>query len=100
MLYGEHYVSHNVHNLLHICDDVKRFDPLYMFDAFPFENYMQVLKKFVRKGDKPIEQIVRRIYEQDNILNHTVQNYVHDDPIPHIEHSSISIRVSSSQILF
>lgn len=65
ILYGAENVSHNIHNLLHISDDVKHFGPLDSFSAFPFENHMQYFKKFVRKGEKPLQQIVKRINEQD-----------------------------------
>ncbi|CAH1170530.1 unnamed protein product [Phaedon cochleariae] len=63
IIYGKDNVSHNVHNLLHICDDVRRFGSLDDFSAFPFENYMQTFKKYIRKGDKPLQQIVFRIDE-------------------------------------
>lgn len=68
VLYGSENVSHNIHNLLHICDDVEHFGPLDIFSAFPFENHMQYFKKFVRKGEKPLEQIVKRINEQNILL--------------------------------
>ncbi|XP_064482473.1 uncharacterized protein LOC135395158 [Ornithodoros turicata] len=43
-LYGEHFVSYNVHGLLHLADDVKVRGPVDTFSAFPYENYMQTLK--------------------------------------------------------
>lgn len=52
-LYGIH-VSHNVHSLFHLVDDVRRFGPLDDFSAFKFENYMQTLKKLLRKSEKPL----------------------------------------------
>lgn len=52
-LYGVQNVSHNVHSLIHLVDDVKRFGPLDNFSAFKFENYMQTLKKYLRKAEKP-----------------------------------------------
>lgn len=45
ILYGKQYVSHNVHNLLHICSDVRTFGPLDNFSAFRFENYMSFIKQ-------------------------------------------------------
>lgn len=63
-MYGEN-VSHNVHNLIHICDDVEYYGLLDTFRAFPFTNHMQYFKKFVRIGAKPLEQIVKRISEQE-----------------------------------
>lgn len=44
-IYGQDFVSYNVHNLLHIHEDVIRFSNLNEFSAFPFENYMIQLKK-------------------------------------------------------
>lgn len=34
ILYGKQYVSHNVHNLLHICSDVRIYGSLDNFSAF------------------------------------------------------------------
>lgn len=70
-LYGKEHVSHNIHNLLHITNDVRKFGPLDKFSAFSFENYMQVLLKLIRKQDKPLEQIVRRRGESEIIVDNT-----------------------------
>lgn len=64
-LYGIRNVSHNVHNLVHLVDDVKRYGPVDIFSAFKFENYMQILKKYLRKAEKPLQQVVRRCIEKD-----------------------------------
>lgn len=66
-LYGQEHISHNVHNLLHLTDDVKLLGPLDNFSAFKFENYMQVLKNKLRKHEKPLEQIINRIKEMEVI---------------------------------
>jgi len=62
-IYGHHHVSHNVHGLLHIVQDVRNFGSLDMFSTFKFENCMQKMKKLLRKDDKPLQQIARRIHE-------------------------------------
>jgi hypothetical protein len=67
ILYGVEYVSHNVHGLIHLVDDVETFGPLENFSAFRFENYMQTLKKLVRKSDKPLQQVIRRFAELKSI---------------------------------
>lgn len=64
MLYGEEYVTWNVHNLIHLADDAKEYGPLDNFSAFPYENYMQTIKKFLRKKGRPLQQIHRRLTEQ------------------------------------
>lgn len=62
-LYGKHLVSHNVHGLLHLSDDFASFGPLDSCSCFPFENYMTYLKKYLRKGNQPLQQAVRRYLE-------------------------------------
>lgn len=66
-LYGEEHISYNVHSLLHIAEDVKIFGHIDGYSAFKFENYMQQLKKMVKKGALPIQQIINRLAEHDNI---------------------------------
>lgn len=56
-------MSHNIHNMLQLSNDVKPFGTLDHFSAFPFENKLQQLKRLVHKGDKPLPQVVKRIYE-------------------------------------
>jgi len=66
-IYDQDFASYNVHNLLHIHEDVIRFGNLNEFSAFPFENYMIQFKKMIRKKEKPLEQIIRRVSEYNNI---------------------------------
>ncbi|XP_045036587.1 uncharacterized protein LOC123466566 [Daphnia magna] len=69
-LYGKDFLSYNVHNLIHLADDVKTFGHLDNFCAFPFENHLQEIKKLIRKHDKPLPQVIRRIIEiEKNLLN-------------------------------
>jgi len=49
-------MSHNIHNLLHLCDEVRKFGFLDNFNAFPFENFMIQIKKMLRKFEKPLAQ--------------------------------------------
>ncbi len=48
-LYGESFVGFNVHGLIHLAEDVKRYGSLYNFSSFPFESYLNVLKKKLGK---------------------------------------------------
>lgn len=68
-IYGEQSVTYNVHNLIHLAKDVENYGPLESFSAFPFKNYICSLKKFVRKGEKPLEQIARRLAEHEYIVD-------------------------------
>ena len=64
-LYDTKFISHNVHNLLHVCNDVRNFGILDNFRAFPFENFLGTLKKSLRKAEKPLQQLARRYGEQE-----------------------------------
>lgn len=70
-IYGPDFISYNIHSFLHLSDCVRLFGSLDNFSAFPFENFMQKLKKMVRKTSQPLQQVVRRIVEQNNILRPT-----------------------------
>jgi len=63
-IYGSHFISHNIHGLLHIVDDYERFGPLDFCSCFPFENHMKFFKSALRKHDKPLQQVVRRYNEE------------------------------------
>lgn len=43
------------------------YGTLDSFSAFKFENYLQFLKKLLRKPNQPLAQIIRRIHESNNI---------------------------------
>lgn len=66
-MYGKEFMSHNIHALLHLIDDYKQFGPLDNCSCFPYENFMQLLKKMVRSNAKPLQQVVKR-YEELNIF--------------------------------
>lgn len=98
ILYGKENVSHNVHNLLHLTEDVQTFGSIEKFSPFPYENHMMFIKKLVRKGDKPLQQIVNRISELTNrCLNETEVNIYPKLKSEHsrgpvIENSSLDIK--------
>lgn len=62
-----HILSHNVHIIQHLADDVKKYGSLNNFSAFEFESYMQPMKKKIRTGVKPLQQLIRR-YSEDRIF--------------------------------
>lgn len=63
-VYGRNMVVYNVHNLLHLADDAKRYGSLDNVSSFPFESFLGCLIKLVRKPNRPLQQVVRRIHER------------------------------------
>ena len=66
ILYGETTMIYNVHNSIHISNDVLLYKNLDAFSAFLFENYLQGLKRLVRKGANSLAQIHRRLCERSH----------------------------------
>ena len=58
--YGQEYINYNVHNLLHLADCVKQFGPLQNFNGYKFENYLQIIKRRIKKPTNILAQIVNR----------------------------------------
>lgn len=70
-IYGKDALVYNVHSLVHLAQDAKRYGHLNNISAFPFENYLQKLKKkLVRKPEQPLAQILCRLSENSNQTIH------------------------------
>lgn len=88
ILYGEYNISHNVHGLIYLCDNVRIHGTLDLFSAFKYENFLQEVKKAIRKADKPLQQLHRRYVEKDAICNNKVLTYKENPKIQLLkEHS-------------
>ena len=64
-VYGQSFVVYNVHNLVHLPDDARRYGPLDNISCFPFENHLHKIKKMVRSPHMPLQQVVNRVCEQN-----------------------------------
>lgn len=52
--------SFNFHCLLHLADIVRKNGPLYRYSAYPFENYYQLFRQWIRKPSDILKQIWQR----------------------------------------
>jgi hypothetical protein len=68
-IYGNFNVSHNIHGLLHITSDYKRYGPLDQCSCFPFENHIKQIKVALRKSEKPLQQFICRYNEKCHVRN-------------------------------
>lgn len=98
-IYGD-FTVYNVHSLIHLADDVRKFGPLPNFSAFPFETYLHQLKQKIRKPAKPLAQIVRRLTERETMkvktktkklgcTDETFENLLLQADTPWMQHSPI-----------
>lgn len=61
-LYGPKNATYNTHSVLHIVQCVRDVGNLQSFAAYKFENYLQHLKKKIKKPSKILEQIHKKFY--------------------------------------
>ena len=65
-MYGNTFVVYNVNNLIHLHEDVEKNQcGLEDMSAFPFEIFLQRVKKMIRKTHQPVSQIAKRVEEME-----------------------------------
>ena len=62
-LYGRNMLVYNVHGLVHLADEVRQFGCLDNVSAFPFENFLPIFKRLIRKPNFPLQQIINILSE-------------------------------------
>ncbi|XP_065659078.1 uncharacterized protein LOC136083590 [Hydra vulgaris] len=78
-VYGESFITYNVHSLIHLHQDVENYgEDLLSLSAFPFENYMHVLKKFIHSANNPLVQIIKRCSELEKSGESITHQYIND----------------------
>lgn len=55
ILYGKDFCVSNVHNLIHLADDIVKFGYLDSFSSFSFESFLYQIKRQLKKGEKPLK---------------------------------------------
>lgn len=65
----------NVHNIVHISDDIDRFGYLNNLSTYPFENFLRHIKLLTRSSNLPLEQITRRLVEISTSAKNKVINF-------------------------
>ncbi|XP_029676812.1 uncharacterized protein LOC115243756 [Formica exsecta] len=74
---GPNSKIYNVHNLVHLPDDVRNFNrTLDDISAFDFENLLGEIKRSLRGGKKSLAQSSRRLSENASIPGKYISNWV------------------------
>jgi len=68
-LYGGEFISFNIHSLIHLAAEVKKHGSLDEMSAFPFENKLQIITNMVKESGRPLQQIVRRLEDENRVGN-------------------------------
>lgn len=68
IIYGLEFIIYNVHSLIHICDDAMNYGNLSNVSAFPFENFMQKLKRMLHSKNFHLNHVAKRVSELESIL--------------------------------
>uniref|UniRef100_A0A182KG79 Uncharacterized protein n=1 Tax=Anopheles christyi TaxID=43041 RepID=A0A182KG79_9DIPT len=66
-VYRQEYVNSNVHNLLHVYEEVRRFGDLSTISAYPYEGKLYSVKQLVRSGRNSLAQAACRLVEQRRV---------------------------------
>lgn len=77
ILYGQQFLSYNVHGLLHVVADVERLGGLDTFSSFCYENNMPEYTKRIRKPHLSLAQYYKRIKEEEDFHDAPVNNNIH-----------------------
>lgn len=71
-LYGECFMTFNVHVLLHLVESVRKNGPLWATSAFPFESGIGHLKNRITGPNGVMQQIVNRTLQINQVKNNFI----------------------------
>ena len=63
-LFGSSNLVYNVHALIHLVNDVKKFGSLDNFSSFPYECFLYKLKRLIRSPKHASRQLIARLQEK------------------------------------
>lgn len=89
-LYSEKYLTYNFHCLIHLAAESIQYGSLENISAFKYENFLQQVKKYVKKGNYTVTQIYNRLVEKSvNCTNSKSESNV-DNHVTFGKHISMS----------
>lgn len=79
-IYGRHNIGSNIHNLIHIVDDMENcgVKNLMEISTYKFENTLRMLGLKLKHSNKPLEQIVCRTIEQNTLESNLQSTESHE----------------------
>lgn len=95
-LYGEHAIGSNVHNLLHVVEDLKQnnIGNLMEISTYKFENCLQLLGLNLKNCYLLLEQISRRTIEAQNLIDFDIDS-VNQRFTPTVSYENACINITA-----
>lgn len=80
-LYGRHNIGSNVHNLVHIIEDMENCNVTNLIElsTYSYENTLRMIGLKLKHTNRPLEQVVCRTIEQNKLESHAQLNASHVD---------------------
>lgn len=66
--FGHEFVVYNVHSLIHLSEECHNRGTLDSFSAFPFENFLGIIKSHLRSTHLPLQQLANKDMESQGAL--------------------------------
>ena len=74
-IYGKCYMLANIHQLLHLCDNVKHLGPLWTHSCFPFEDKNKFILQLIHGSQKiecQLNSAINVIQSIPNVVEKTI----------------------------
>lgn len=81
-LFGVGSQTFNAHSMLHLFDFVSNLGPLDSFSAFPFENYLYLLKQRIKSGRYVVEQTINSVLDIRSLYHDCQRGFFLSDTYP------------------
>ncbi|VDQ06881.1 unnamed protein product [Trichobilharzia regenti] len=72
VIYGRKHLVYNIYCLQHLAEDANQMGPLESFSAFPFESYMQTIRRSIHSNNAIAKQAANRFAEKKGKKNYAV----------------------------
>ena len=80
MVFPPSFFNIRTHLLVHIVTEITILGPIFLYNMFPFEMFMAVLKKYVRKCSRP-EGFIAKGYGIEEVIEFCVDYLPDLNPI-------------------
>jgi len=85
-VFGTIFVVYNPHSFIHLAAECRRRGPLDSWSTFKYENYLGVMRRTLRSGARPLQQLANRCEETGGLLTNPKTPEDPDTPVLSMSH--------------